>query len=233
MQQYFDHIKNHIDENGIVQEGENVTASLQAAIALGEKILGCTLVVNGKRFIIRMLELYYGGAGDTGHDWYRCRYSYKTSKYKEQTDVQNQQGFAVYLSSGNVEDAYTRMDIVAGHGGVPVSFLLRSVWEESADSMVRIGSYAGSPHTVLKQLALLPEHHGAKIAVDQLNADIYIDTMGRDALLQREQLTVLYRKRINLKLEKDFENQHKVLLNMFLEKDVPGSYGYSKTYNQP
>ncbi|MNT65309.1 hypothetical protein D3C72_2032810 [compost metagenome] len=124
------------------------------------------------------------------------------------------------------------MDIVAGHEGVPISFLLRSVWEESVDAMVRIGTYAGSPNKVLRQLALSPEHHGAKIAVDQLNADIYIDTMGRDALLQREQLTVLYRKRINLKLEKDFEDQHKVLLNMFLEKDVAGSYGYSKTYTQ-
>jgi len=232
MEQYFDQIKNYIDDNGIVRQGEDVTASLQAAIALGENLLGCTLVVNGKRFIIRMLELYYGGAGDTGHDWYRCRYKYKTSKYKEQTDVQNKQGFAVYLSSVDINDPYTRMDIVAGHEGVPISFLLRSVWEESVDAMVRIGTYAGSPNKVLRQLALSPEHHGAKIAVDQLNADIYIDTMGRDALLQREQLTVLYRKRINLKLEKDFEDQHKVLLNMFLEKDVAGSYGYSKTYTQ-
>lgn len=228
MEHYFDQIKHHIDEKGMVKEWEDVTASLHAAIALGENLLGCTLVVNGKRFIIRMLELYYGGAGDTGHDWHRCRYQYKTSKYKEQTAVQSQQGFAVYLSSGDVNDPYTRMDIVAGHKGVPVSFLLRSVWEVAADAMVRIGAAAGSPNTVLKQLGISQEHHGARIAVDQGNADLYLDTTGRDILLQTKQLTVLYRKRINLK--SDFEDQQKVLLNMFLEKDVPGSYRYSKTY---
>ena len=227
MKHYFNHIENHIDAFGKVKENQNVSSSLQAAVALGKSLLGCTISVHGKSFIIRMLELYYGGAGDDGHDWHRTHYQYKTSKNRHRTAVQSKEGLAVYLSAENVEDTYTRMDIVAGNEGVAVSFLLRSVWNDSFD---RIGTYAGSPNKVLNALGFKPDDHGKLIAIDQ-PADIYIDTSDREEFIKSKGLTILFRKRINLK--STFEDQHKVWLNMFLEKNVPGTNQYSLTYTRP
>jgi hypothetical protein len=80
---------------------EEMLSTSKTCEALAKRLLGTTLVVKGKRFVIRRLEAYYGGIGDDGHDWYRTRFVYKRSKYKERTAVQSLPGFRVYLSSSD------------------------------------------------------------------------------------------------------------------------------------
>lgn len=215
MTEHFDSLKNLIDENGIfIGNAESKKASIQAVEELAESLLGATLCIRGSRFIIRMLEIYYGGIGDDAHDWYRTHFVYKTSKYKEQTNVQNKQGFRVYLSSMDVNDAYTRFDIVVGHKGVPVSFLIRSVWNSDFEI---IGAKKGSPNTILKAMKLKEDDHDKVIGVDDRNYEIYIENTS-DKIREQKGLITKKQERINLK--SDFEKDNGVLWNFLLENNM-------------
>jgi hypothetical protein len=212
MKNLFDPIKNHIDNNGkLISNSEEINGSILAAEQLAESLLGCTLNVRGKEFIIRMLEIYYGGVGDDAHDWYRTRFSYKTSKYREHTSIQNHDGFRVYLSSLDVTDTYTRMDIVVGHNGVPISFLLRSVWDSSFNL---IGSKNGNPNIVLNAIGIKSEDHGHPIDIENKNAGLYLENT-HEQIINDKGFQIKRQRRINLKSE--FEEKNKVQWNLFLE----------------
>jgi hypothetical protein len=173
-------------------------------------MLGCTLTVHTRPFIIRMLEIYYGGAGDDDHDWHRTRYQYKKSKYQEHTAVQSQEGFRVYISSLDETDTYARFDIVVGAAGVPISFLVRSVWD---DEFTLVGTPKGSPNIVLRKLALRESDHGKEIMINDSVAPISLSDKPDPRILEKE-LEVVQQLRINL--SSDFEKRHSLEWNFCL-----------------
>lgn len=100
MDNRFNPIKNLIDGEGrfigTIHEKEE---AINAIEDLARNLLGSTLSVRGNKFIIRMLEIYYGGIGDDAQDFYRSHYVYKNSRYKVHSETQCKEGFRVYLSS--------------------------------------------------------------------------------------------------------------------------------------
>lgn len=176
------------------QKAEIATA-IRAIEQLTESLLGTALVVRDKVFYIRMLEIYYGGIADPVHDWYRNRYVYKTSKFREQTDVQNERGFKVYLSNSDVQDTYTRMDLVVGEKGVPASLLLRSVWDENFQL---VGEKRGSPNKILGVMGIEGDDHGEEISADALSGKFrLLDT--HDEIYKDRRLVTVQRLRHNVK----------------------------------
>ena len=211
MTKHFDQILNCINAKGeIISTPEIVKQSMNSAELLGESLLGTTLIIRGKKFIIRMLEIYYGGVADDSHDWYRNRFEKKTSKFIQHTNVQNQNGFRIYLSSLNTSHRYTRLDIVAGNEGVPISFLLRSVWQENGEL---IGSKNGNPNIVLQAMGIQPEDHGVLIKHNLDSANICIEDTHNEIIASKG-LTIERSKRINLK--SDFEDKNQLLWNLCL-----------------
>lgn len=166
----FKDIGNHIDKDGkLIGSPEEVGKSIAAAEKVAQAMLGCTLRVKGKEFVIRMVELYYGGVADDKHDWYRDRYVYKTSKYVDRSAVQSMGGFRAYIASDDLEDTYNRLDIVIGNEGVPVSLLIRSMWDFD-HNVIRSAKdnsswKKGNPWVVLRSLGLDVSHHDRPIAI--------------------------------------------------------------------
>ena len=81
---HFDDFKKHIDDKGNFSgTPEEFFDSIKAVEKLAKSMLGATISVRGKKFIIRMLEIYYGGIGDTAHDWHRKRFKNNNSSLIE------------------------------------------------------------------------------------------------------------------------------------------------------
>lgn len=143
-------IRNHIitetgdlDENGL-RESE------QAALDVGERLIGSTLITNGKLFIISMVELYYGGIGDECHDWYRKKFlSKKNANSWKNIPRQEEKGLCFY-SKMDRQSNWNRIDIVVGPEGVPVSFLLRNLIKE--DGTLLVPRATGGPGITAKEL---------------------------------------------------------------------------------
>ncbi|GHU09096.1 hypothetical protein FACS189431_6560 [Alphaproteobacteria bacterium] len=210
MDKYFDNIKNLIDSNGsFIGTPQDKKLSITEVESLAVSILGCTLHVHGKEFIIRMLEIYYGGIGDDAHDWYRTHFIFKKAKNKERTEVQTKEGFRVYLSTPNVSYRYTRFDIVVGHEGVPVSFLIRSVWD--SDFKI-IGAKKGSPNIILKAMKLENDDHDKIIGYNNSKNGIYIENASDTVINSKK---VKKQRRINVTSQ--FEEENKVFWNFSLE----------------
>lgn len=166
----FKDIGNYIDKDGkLIGSPEEVGKSIAAAEKVAQAMLGCTLRVKGKEFVIRMVELYYGGVADDKHDWYRNRYVYKTSKYVGRSAIQTMDGFRAYIASDNLEDTYNRFDIVIGNEGIPVSLLIRSMWDIDHNVIKSPkDNYSwkkGNPWVVLRSLGLDLSDHGQLIAI--------------------------------------------------------------------
>ncbi len=214
MVNYFDNLKKLIDNTGNVADRdiEAKKESIQAVKELAESLLGATLCVRGNKFVIRMLEIYYGGIGDDAHDWYRTHFEYKKSKYKEHTDVQNKEGFRVYFNSLDVENTYTRFDIVVGNEGVPVSFLIRGAWD-SDFNIIEKNVKKGNPNVVLQKMGLKAEDHNKKIGFNDCNSEIYIENTS-DEIKKRKGLKIKNQERINIKSK--FEKENGVLWNFYL-----------------
>ena len=212
MTRYFDEMKNLIDENGnFIGDVDAKKISIQAVETLAQSLLGSTLCIRNHKYIIRMLEIYYGGIGDDAHDWYRTNFIYKTSKYKEQTEVQNKKGFRIYLSSSNVDDTYTRFDIVVGHEGVPVSFLIRSVWDSDFNI---VGAKNGSPNIVMKTMGLEARDHDKMVGEDNSTDEIVLQNTSAE-IIKRRKLEV--KKQRRYKVASDFEEKNNLLWNFSLE----------------
>ncbi|MDR0971203.1 MAG: DNA-3-methyladenine glycosylase [Bacteroidales bacterium] len=164
----FKGIENLIDEKGELKASsqEAKKESIKAIEELAESLLGCTLCIHGNKFVIRMLEIYYGGIGDDAHDYYRNRFVSKTSKCIERTEAQNKEGFRIYLKADNTKSyKRNRFDIVVGDKGVPASFLIRSVWKEP-NIEEYIGESNGSPNKVLQAMGLTKEDHNKPIEIE-------------------------------------------------------------------
>jgi hypothetical protein len=211
MKYNFSEIKNCIDEKGGLCVSSGVlSTSFKAAEALCEQLLGATLNVRGKKFIIRMLEIYYGSAGDYTHDWFRNNFIKKSSKNLFRTQLQTQKGFKIYLSLANVKSRYTRLDIVVGSEGVAISFLLRSVWDENFDI---IGKKEGSPNVVLNAMGIDENDHGREISSDDLQSEIS---------LENTQVKICSEKRLEIErkfrrgLPAQFEENNSLLWNFTL-----------------
>ncbi|HSV98132.1 MAG TPA: hypothetical protein VLM75_14515 [Spirochaetota bacterium] len=143
-------IRNHIitetgdlDENGL-RDSEN------AALDVGERLIGSTLITNNTLYIIAMVELYYGGIGDECHDWWRKQFkARKNSKSWKNTPRQMEAGLRFY-SKMDRKSNWNRIDIVVGPEGVPVSFLLRNLIKE--DGKLLVPRATGGPGITAKEL---------------------------------------------------------------------------------
>ena len=182
MDNRFNPIKNLIDGEGrfigTIHEKEE---AINAIEDLARNLLGSTLSVRGNKFIIRMLEIYYGGIGDDAQDFYRNHYVYKNSRYKVHSETQCKEGFRVYLSSLDLNDTYTRFDIVVGASNVPASLLIRSVWDSDFHL---IGTGQGSPNIILKAMGLRAEDHDSIIHWNSREHEIYLEDTGEKIRLE-------------------------------------------------
>jgi hypothetical protein len=145
-------VRQLIDETGEVPMGmeKEKDAAIAAATAIAKRMLGGTLVIKGRSFILANLELYYGGIGDLAHDWHRSRFQSKNSGISvlERTSAQEELGLRLYVSSkgGN----YKRADIVIGAKGVAVSLLIRNIADVNGNLLAprKIG---GNPNIILRE----------------------------------------------------------------------------------
>jgi hypothetical protein len=207
----FNEIKNCINEKGdLCVSSDVLSTSFRAAEVLCEQLLGATLNVRGKKFVIRMLEIYYGSAGDYTHDWFRNNFIKKSSKNLFRTQIQTQKGFKIYLSLANVKSRYTRLDIVVGNEGVAISFLLRSVWGENFDI---IGKKEGSPNVVLNAMGIDENDHGKEISVDNLQSEISLEIT--EAKIYTNKNLEIERK-LRRGLPQQFEENNSLLWNFTL-----------------
>lgn len=140
-------LRHLIDEEGNI--GEEQLSSQAQCIAEAEKLmlrtLGCTIVIEGREFILSNLELYYGSIGDRAHDWWRVNYSKSRGISKEHTAYQLLSGPKIYKKTKGCGNR-NRADIVVGPEGVALSFLIRNVWDVSGQ---RMGKLDGSPGMIL------------------------------------------------------------------------------------
>jgi|GEM_PF-2095765 hypothetical protein len=210
----------------LLYEKENLNYSIKGyneAILKAEQIceafLGCTLRIRKEKFIISMLEIYYGSIEDKAHDWYRTHYIYKNSKYKEHTEKQLEKGIKLYLSTLKDDDTYQRMDFVIGNEGVAVSLLLRRIHNMDFSKMCNNNS-KGEPHNILKKMGIKNSDHGKPIQfLDEDNNDyksiVIIDTH-RD-IYNKFNLITKTKKRINVKTE--FEEKNSLNWNFSAERE--------------
>jgi hypothetical protein len=128
-----------------------------------ERMVGATLVVRGAHYILANLELYYGGIGDAGHDWYRYNYPQVTNKSRAGLSAatvlhQELEGPTVYIGRfGN----HQRMDIVIGPKSVPISVLVRNVLDENMKSLAN--DWTGNTKIVLDRMGITHSDSGKKI----------------------------------------------------------------------
>lgn len=214
MKQLLNDIHNFVDDKGnLIGNIQERRKSIDAAENLTKSLLGATLEVRGNRFIIRMLEIYYGGIGDSAHDWYRTRFVDKTSKFRKQTEAQAKDGFRVYLSSTDVNDTYTRLDLVAGNADVPLSLLVRSVWDSNFNL---IGSSNGNPNIVLKAMGIKAIDHDQELSTDPHSSSELklLDT--QEKYYPKSSVAIDQKNRINVKSQ--FESELNLKWNFYLKE---------------
>lgn len=162
----FTNIKHCIDTKGKVNVSKEVLdSSIKAAEELCKSFLGRTINVRGEKFIIKMLELYYGSAGDNKHDWYKSNFPLKNNEERKKwTNIQFQKGYKVYINHKQISEkgTRTRFDIVVGNENIAISFLVRSVLN---CKMNIEGKEINGPNNVLKEMKLTTKDHGKEIAI--------------------------------------------------------------------
>lgn len=150
----FDKIKNHIDFKSS-QIISDISESVENALKLTDYLLGATLVINKKIFILNMLELYYGSVRDINHDWYRNEFN-KKNKYRKinYANIQKEKGFKLYFRNKNynAKNKRNRIDLVIGNEEVAVSLLIRNAIQivDNEKGVNISGKFkAGTPNLVL------------------------------------------------------------------------------------
>lgn len=129
-------MKNLIGENGDTKE--DIKEAEQAALDVGKRLIGATLIVKNQLYIISMVELYYGGIGDNCHDWYRRKLAIEKKKNTtswQNAEIINSKGLRFNMKN-NTHSKRNRIDIVVGNEGVPVSFLLRNLIKDYGKMLV-------------------------------------------------------------------------------------------------
>lgn len=168
-------VKQLIDEEGRIPKAweSEVSGCIEAAERLCKRMLGCTLVIRGVRFILTNLEIYYGGIGDHAHDWYRLKFPQFYEKKarginRNHTEAQLLAGPRIYLKQKTVtlENGKTsgrnRMDLVVGGDGVAISLLVRNLASEDGSL---VGDINGNPALILgkKGLQLTGQENGTRL----------------------------------------------------------------------
>lgn len=175
-----DEMRSFIDDNPIKGKKSEIEKSIAKAEEITKHLLGCTLVVRGEKYILSMLELYYGGVGDPAHDWFKKRFGVKKTNPDmiKHTKVQERKGLRIYLSSATMNRAYKhqRFDIVIGSENIPVSVLVRGVLKVKNSTPERIGARNGSPNTVLHALKINSKHHDQIIHLSESSKFSLLDT---------------------------------------------------------
>ena len=156
-------VKQLVDATGKVtaDKQSEVETCIQAAGAMIQRMLGCTVVIRGKKFIFSNLELYYGGIGDEAHDWHRANFQGTRGISKENSKAQLEPGVRFYLKQlSEGKSRQNRMDIVVGDKGVAISFLIRNVLDENLNSVS--DSEDGNPALLLwaDKMNILKTDHG-------------------------------------------------------------------------
>jgi 3-methyladenine DNA glycosylase Mpg len=184
-----------VDANGTVDfDHPQFAVTKRLAEEVSTRLLGCTLVIRGRAFVLTSLELYYGGIADTAHDWYRGQFPPGNGKIKtrELAEAQNLAGLAVYLWKFE-SPKHCRFDLVFGPAGVPVSVLVRNVY--SVDEKRMIGPSMGAPAKILGELGLRIEDHGRLFSdsgdlVFRDTHGAYIANLGTDISFQKRVVNV-------------------------------------------
>lgn len=133
---------------------------IERAEHLCEALIGSTLVVRGKPFILANLELYYGGIGDMGHDWHRYNFQSKRGLSGDDIIKQVKAGPLIYISKwGNRQ----RMDIVVGNEGVAISVLVRNVL--SPDLVSLSDKWTGNTKLIQDRMGITREDSGKMISL--------------------------------------------------------------------
>ena len=153
-----------LDKNGNSNSNDPrfIECKLQAE-EITKRLLGCTIGINDRAFILTSLELYYGSLGDTAHDWYRGQFKIKKkdSKIKKDSLVQRQDGLRIYLSKFGSPN-YCRFDLAFGPEGVAVSALVRNVFDIKKRVFLGAEPY-GQPAVVMIEMDLKKEYHSRKL----------------------------------------------------------------------
>ncbi|MCR9206284.1 MAG: hypothetical protein NXH75_17010 [Halobacteriovoraceae bacterium] len=127
---------NHIvNESGEVTDVELQEKCFSEAEKALVKTLGCTIVYQGKKFVLSNLELYYGSAGDKAHDWWRTQYGQARGISKEHAAYQFLEGPRIYAKTKG-QGNRNRMDLIIGPEGVAVSFLIRNLCDELGNPII-------------------------------------------------------------------------------------------------
>lgn len=143
------------------------------AVSIAKRMIGCTLIIRKRKFVLTSLELYYGGIGDMAHDWYRAHFPHKVSKRCSLTQnlVVNDEGLIIYLNQkGNSN--YKRVDLVLGRKDAALSILIRNVFDP--DHNYHVAKKRGAPKKVVDYLGLTDSDHGKKFNCD--DEFIFLDT---------------------------------------------------------
>ena len=195
--------------------------ALKSASDIAKNLIGCTFIVKGKPFILSMVELYYGSAGDNYHDWFRNHYIHKCSKYRIRSEVQAKEGLRTYIAYQNVNYKYNRMDLVIGPENVAISILIRNVINSNGDL---VGKTSGSPNKILRQMGITNEDHDKKVHIianlDNISCnEIYLFNTRND-FIKKNKSCITETPRINLKKNKqifDFEDKNSLRWNYKVE----------------
>ena len=163
-----------------------------AAENITKKLLGCTITIRKQSFILTSLELYYGGIGDTAHDWHRANFPKPKlqSEAGKRKSVQLQNGLAIYLCKFGSPN-FGRVDLVIGREGVAASTLIRNVWDVKTQRLFSSRKWGG-PGVVCRQLPLKKEDHG--VSFSESDDFQFQDTHGNFVKNQSED--ILIQKRI-------------------------------------
>ena len=153
-------VKQLVDAEGLVptEKQSEIETCIKAAEEMIQRMLGCTVVIRGKKFIFSNLELYYGGIGDEAHEWHRSTFKPKQGISKTQIEAQLNQGLRFYLRQ-NGKGGQNRMDLVVGLEGVAISFLIRNVHDENLQSVSK--DDWGNPALLIREdrMNILDEDH--------------------------------------------------------------------------
>jgi hypothetical protein len=210
-------LKNFINERGeiILKNREEFNTSVRKAEEITEALLGCTLMVRNKPFIISMLELYYGSMADTECYWYRTNFMVKKSTRVGHLKLHDEPGLKVYINVLNDISTYQNFNIIVGPMDVPVCILVRSVFDQGFRV---IGKTSGSPKLIMKAMDISSKDHGKEIvfsdrAIEDVNHEFVLIDTHRE-VYEKGNFVTRQRRRINVNPE--FEDKYHLEWNFYM-----------------
>lgn len=202
-------LKNFINERGEVIFGdtEEYNISIRKAEEITTALLGCTLMVRNKPYILSMLELYYGSIADTECYWYRTNFLVKKSTRINFLKLHDEPGLRVYINVLNDISTYQNFNIIVGPKNVPVCILVRSVLDSGSKV---IGKKNGSPKLIMKEMGVSSSDHGKGIGFfdvgnEKISQDFVLIDTHRE-VYDKHNFVTCQKKRINVNPEFEIKN---------------------------